>query len=172
MGTWKQRTWTIVLTLALAAIVPSTAHAQYCSTCWAKSGPDFDDWITNVTFNTLNNDSGAEGHPCQYVDYTNTRELITTVNRGVRYRASVSVNPCNGSGNCFDQYVFIWIDWNQDADFDDTGEVYNLGIVNELTPNLTVDVVCAITVPPCASLGPTRMRVSERLEHRAHSLRH
>jgi hypothetical protein len=47
----------------------------------------------------------------------------------------------------------VWIDWNQDEDFDDAGE--NVGCAYS-TPEVTT---FAITVPEDALEGPTRMRI-------------
>ena len=117
----------------------------YCDTCWTN---DTDDAITNVTFNTINNDTGFEGDPCSYGDYT---AQSTTVTQGDSYTLSVTFSSLG-----FTEHVWAWIDWNQDFDFDDAGESYDLGDGADTTLSIN------ITVPRGATLGDTRMRVSER----------
>lgn len=55
------------------------------------------------------------------------------------------------------EHVWVWIDWNQDCDFDDTGEAFDLGaIINDGT------ISTSIEVPSNALLGVTTMRVIEQ----------
>jgi|GEM_PF-1599261 len=117
----------------------------YCDTCWTN---DADDWISNVTFNTINNSTSNEGDPCSYGDYT---AQSTSVGQGDTHQLSVTFVS---SG--YTEQVWAWIDWNQDFDFDDAGEAYDLGSGADTT--VTTD----ITVPGGATLGDTRMRVTER----------
>ena len=56
----------------------------------------------------------------------------------------------------FTEHVWAWIDWNQDFDFDDAGEAYDLGAGADTT------LSAAILIPTGAALGDTRMRVTER----------
>jgi len=55
------------------------------------------------------------------------------------------------------EHVWAWIDWNQDCDFDDPGEAFDLGdISNDGT------IATNISVPSEALLGETTMRVIEQ----------
>jgi hypothetical protein len=117
----------------------------YCDTCWTD---DTDDWISNVTFGTINNTTGAEGAPCSYGDYTS---LSTAVVQGSVHNLSVTF-----ASDIYTECVRAWVDWNQDCVFDDVTEAYDLGC--GATTTLTVD----ITVPVGAELGDTVMRVTER----------
>jgi hypothetical protein len=117
----------------------------YCATCWHNLT---DDCISNVTFNTIDHDSVAEGAPCSYGDYT---ALSTEVARGSTH--SLTVTFQSGSDT---EYVRAWFDWNGDLDFEDAGEAYNVGY------GISWTVSTDVTVPVDAVLGPTRMRVTER----------
>ena len=117
----------------------------YCDACFTN---DTDDWITNVTFNTIDNTTGNEGDPCSYGDYT---AQSTDIAQGLTYTLSVTF-----SSGTYTECVRAWIDWNQDLDWDDAGEQYDLG--SGASTTVTVD----ITVPGTATLGSTRMRVIER----------
>ena len=124
----------------------TTAGCTYCNSSYSNTT---DDWISNVTLNTIDNDSGSAG----YEDFTS---LSTDLETGQTYTASVDVTV---NGN-WTQQVWLWIDWNQDCDFDDTGEGYDLGNTNGSTGTHTLTL--NITVPGTATLGGTRMRVMEK----------
>ena len=120
--------------------------------CPSSSSPldMFNDGISEVIFNTINNPSPTGN----YTDFTG---ISTTVEQGSTHDLSVRIN--NPGNNNFRQRA--WIDWNQDYDFDDAGEEYDLGSVltggnNQLTSNSPV----SITVPLTAQLGDTRMRIT------------
>ncbi|MCD4819883.1 MAG: choice-of-anchor D domain-containing protein [Candidatus Cloacimonetes bacterium] len=117
----------------------------YCTSTFSNTD---DDYITNVTFNTINNSTGQEGAD-SYGDYTS---ISTDVIIGETYNLSVSFF----SEGTWTEYVKAWIDWNQDEVFDETGESYELGSGVDATLNMN------ITVPVDAVIGSTRMRVSER----------
>ena len=118
--------------------------SPYCDICWTNTT---DDWITNVTFNTINNDSG-QGGACSYEDYT---ALVTQVAPGGTYTLSVTFY----SGGSYTECVTAWFDWNADGQWDAT-ERYDLGCGIDAT--LTAD----ITVPGDAATGLSRFRVTEK----------
>ena len=120
----------------------SVNNCTYC----ASEGSTFDEeWISNVTFNTINNTTAS---PAGYNDYT---AISTNVIAGSAYTASVT---CSSTGAWTENY-FMFIDWNQDCDFDDANEAYDLGETSG-PGTLTLN----ITVPGTATVGATRMRVS------------
>lgn len=118
---------------------------NYCATSYSNTS---DDYISNVTFNTINNNSGSTS----YSDFTSINTNVTT---GNTYPVSVNVTV-NGS---WVQHCWVWIDWNRDCDFDDTGEGFDLGQTPGTSGTHTLSA--NITIPAGASLGSTRMRVSE-----------
>ncbi len=124
--------------------VTDAAQVEYCDICYSN---DTDDWITNVTFNTINNTTGNEGDPCSYGDYTS---MSTDVQQNGTYTLSVSFES-----GIYTECVGAWFDWNQNFVFEES-EGYDLGcgISETLTAN--------IAIPFDALLGPTRMRVAER----------
>lgn len=115
----------------------------YCSATGTNLS---DDWISFVGFNTIANGSGSTG-------YSNFTNLSTTIQRGSTYTLSVTVSKNSG----WNQYVRAYFDWNRDGDFNDAGEVYNLGNSSANPQNTSL----SITVPAGASLGTTRMRIYE-----------
>lgn len=108
--------------------------------------------ITNVTLNTINNNSGTAS-----LTYTNYNNLFTNIVKNQSYNLSVSVNT-NGNNTI---YTKAWIDWNKDGTFDET-EKYNLGSNTNVSNALTSNSPLSITVPSTATNGTIRMRVITR----------
>ena len=106
------------------------------------------DWITNVTFNTINNNTVWEGPPHYYGDYT---DIATCVVVDQIYTLSVTFF-CRGN---FTEHVRAWIDWNQNEEFE-ASESYYLG------SGINVTLSGDIAVPTDALTGETRMRVIEQ----------
>ncbi len=104
------------------------------------------EWISNVSFNSLINDSGNDNG---YGDYSG---LFTEVATYSSY--PISISP-TFAGPSYDEYIKVWIDYNQDGDFEEEDElVFNpLGTTSETISG-------EITIPPDAVPGLTRMRVS------------
>jgi PKD repeat protein len=116
-----------------------------CSPCASTSNDASMEWISNVTFNTINNTSaGGTG----YQDFT---AISTNVTPGSTYSLSIT---CGQTGT-WTEHAWAFIDWNKDCDFTDTGESYDLGQVS--APGT---MTLSVTVPAAALSGPTRMRAS------------
>lgn len=120
-----------------------------CSYCTSSYSNLTDDYISNVTLNTINNNSGSTS----YSDFTSQ---TTTLMPGSSYTISASITV-NGA---WVQHCIAWIDWNHNCSFTDPGEEVDLG----QTPGTSgVSILSAtINVPVTASAGSTRMRISER----------
>lgn len=111
----------------------------YCDA--SSTGTNYEN-ITNVTFGTINNNSGSDG----YADYTS---IVTDVNMADTYTFSVSYDQ-----NYSSDEVIVWIDWNQNHIFEDT-EKYDVASGSGGNSPYTLD----ITIPTDAIAGSTRMRV-------------
>ncbi|MDB5256843.1 MAG: hypothetical protein JWM14_1538 [Chitinophagaceae bacterium] len=101
--------------------------------------------ISGVQFSDINNNTALTS---SYIDYTCTKTAI--VYEGSTYPLTVKGGSLNGGDN-----VIVWIDYNNDGDFNDAGErVYN-GPVGAYVHNANV------TIPTGAVLNtPIRMRVA------------
>jgi PKD repeat protein len=119
----------------------------YCESTFANTTRD---WITNVTFNTINNSSG-QGGISSYQDFTN---ISTIVEPGISYDLSVSIYVSQSGRR---QECWAFIDWNNDCDFDDPGEEYDLGSTTG-----TGTCSLSITVPVDAYPGQKTMRIVEQ----------
>jgi hypothetical protein len=123
------------LTNTLRSIAPC-----YC-TPTASSGVD-GAGITNVSYSSVNNSSS---NTLVYNDYT---AQIGNVYQG----ASMPISVTTSTGN-INYNIKIWVDWNNDGDFTDSGEAMLAGTVYSGTVSGTM------TVPLTASVGNHRMRV-------------
>jgi len=99
--------------------------------------------ISNVTFANITNNSTATAG---YEDFTT---VTGNVNAGQAYTFTATF-----SGTSYDaDQVLVWIDYNQDGDFDDNGEQV-LVTAKKKSP-----WTGSITIPANAPAGKTRMRV-------------
>jgi PKD repeat protein len=123
----------------------NVTNCTYCNTSYSNTS---DDYISNVTFNTINNSSGSTN----YSDFTS---ISTDVTPGNTHNLSVEITV---NGNWV-QHCKVWFDWNQDCDFTDPGEEFDLGQTPGTTGTHTLST--NVTIPVSAQSGTTRMRVSE-----------
>ncbi len=123
----------------------TTSNPDYCSSTYTEAGSEY---ILNVTFGDINNDSGDENAD-GYEDYTG---ISTDLDAGSTYTLSVTINT---EGDYLD-HCFAFIDWNKDYVFDTATERIDLGNIS----NVTAGVLSAdVTVPETAASGNTTMRV-------------
>ena len=98
--------------------------------------------ITNVSYSTVINTSSDSG---VYNDYTSQ---IGNISQGTTMSISVKTSTGKKTYN-----IKIWVDWNSDGDFIDSGEEMFSGSVYSTTINGTINV------PATATVGSHRMRV-------------
>ena len=137
-------------------VTPLTGNATtpltYCTVAAQNVG--FNDGITRVQFNTINNITSANAGN-EYNDYT---AISTTVTQGQFHNLSVYVN----TDGAFTQYQRAWFDWNRDGDFDDAGEAYNLGSATNVANGISSLCPLSVLIPVTSVTGAIRMRVSSR----------
>ena len=124
-----------------------TPAASYCAAASGSSGGS-NEYISNVTLNTLNNSSGSS----TYHDYTAL--AATSLQQGQSYTITIT----NGHGYSSD-LVKVYIDYNQNGSFEDAGELVYTSSTG------TGPYSHSIAIPAGSSsclVGNTRMRV--RLE--------
>ncbi len=131
------------LTVSLFLVMPTTAMAYP-----AIDGDNTYEWITNVTFNTINNSSVADIGG--YGDYT---AVTTTVTPGTPHTLTVTIKPDTGDK------ISAFFDWNQDGIVDLTEEVkVTPEIIQSPDPN-SYSANIVVNIPATAKLGDTRMRI-------------
>lgn len=123
-----------------------TTLASSITYCNSQGNNTADEWIQSVQLGSINNISGNNGG---YANYTN---LSTNLVKGTSN--TVTITPA-WSGTKYREAYRIWIDYNQNGDFNDSGEqVYNRSRTN------ATSVSGSFIVPTAALNGATRMRVS------------
>lgn len=115
------------------------------SYCASQGNSVNDEYISRVQLNTINNASGAQ----LYSDFTS---ISTSLSEGSTY--TVTVTP-TWTGTIYNEGYAVWIDYNGDSDFGDTGELVWSKAASKNTPNSGT-----FTVPSGTVGGETRMRVS------------
>ncbi|MFT5261952.1 MAG: serine protease [Polaribacter sp.] len=116
---------------------------SYCPS--AAETSEFE-WISNVSFNSLNNDSGNDNG---YGDYSG---LFTEVATYSSY--PISISP-TFAGPSYNEYIKVWIDYNQDGDFEEENE-----LVFDPLSTTSATITAEVIIPSDALPGLTRMRVS------------
>lgn len=119
------------------------APPVYCTP--VQTGTPDPNGITNVTMGSINNTTGLE--PGGYGNYSG---LTTNVAQG----ATVPVAITYGTGFTYD--TNIWVDWNNDGDFADAGELVYTGVSTNAVPTT---LNASFTVPIAQPLGPRRLRI-------------
>ena len=126
----------------------SCIDQTYCS---IESDNSNFEWIDAIMVNTLTNTSGGSGND-GYSDFTGG--MSTDVETFNAY--DITLTP-GFDGQDYGEYWAIYIDYNQDGEFDQTTELaFDAGAT---TPEI---VTGTITIPSDAVLGLTRMRIIMR----------
>jgi chitodextrinase len=126
--------------------VSVTTLANTVTYCTSRGNSTADEYINRIQLGTINNLSGNNG------GYGNFTNLSTNLVRGTSN--TITITPA-WTGTVYNEGYRVWIDWNQDGDFLDSGEQ----VVN-VTKTKTTPIARSFTVPTTARLGQTRMRVS------------
>jgi len=130
--------------------VGASALSTYCS-----SSPQYNSYST-IDLVNLNGDSysinnNTPGVCGTYNDYTN---LSADVTPGNSYSLDLNLGTCHQVEALID-IANVFIDWNIDGDFDDTGE-----LVGQISPTQSPSVnLINFTVPNNAIPGQSRMRI-------------
>ncbi len=134
------------ITATPVSVAQNTRFFCYCAATYA-SGPASNDEITRVRLNTLDNTSGASTSP--FYTFFNT-VTIPTITQNTTETISITF------GSHTAQFTGVWIDYNQDGDFNDGGEFIAF---NTVTAGSSGTAALTFTVPAGALLGQTMMRV-------------
>ena len=125
------------------SIIISIGGPTYCS---SQGNNPTEEYIYRVQLNTIDN---ASGTPSGYTDYT---AISTDLQQGEQY--VITITP-RWTGYVYHEAYAAWIDYNNDGDFEDTGE-----LVFMKYPTASNIVNGKFTIPYYAHLGSTRIRVS------------
>ena len=124
-------------------ITVSTPSISYCA---SQGNSINDEYIQRVQLNTIDNASGAASG---YTDFT---AISTDLTKETAY--TITVTP-KWTGTVYSEGYAVWIDYNHDGDFTDSGELVWSKAASKDTP-----VSGTFTIPTSATETATRMRVS------------
>ena len=116
--------------------------ANYCASASTNVN---DEYISRVQLNTIDNVSTGQF----YSDFT---AVSTDLTKSTQY--TITVTP-TWAGTVYSEGYAVWIDYNNNGDFTDAGELVFSQAATQTTP-----VSGSFTVPATATDGATRMRVS------------
>jgi len=138
------------------AFLLQAAHAQFPAPYCPEAFSNGREPITSVQFAGINNSSPATtSGAVSHEDFTGINGTVTT---GDTFTITLKGNTAGS----FTNRLFVFIDWNQDNDFLDEHEVYNIGTITGSTGTDAISVTGNIAVPATALTGTTRMRVWKR----------
>ncbi len=122
------------------------SYATYVNGCYCSSNPSSNDnsGITNVTLGTTN-------FPTSDVTYFDHSATSVNLTQGL----SSNVQITFATGYTYD--TNIWIDFNNDYDFNDVGELVRTGIASTSANPTTLNA--SFTMPVSAPLGSHKMRI-------------
>lgn len=142
---WQVRATNSAGSSSYSSYISFTTTTVVATYCTSKGNTYSDEWISSVVVGSFSNSSAAAG----YTDFTSK-----TITMEVGKAYSVTLTPGFG-GSSYSEGWRVWVDLNNDKDFDDAGELV-------LAPSATskTAVTGTITIPAGTSVGATRMRVS------------
>ncbi len=114
--------------------------------CDSNGNSVADEYISNVQIGSINNTSGAASSG--YADYSS---VSTNLTKGAS--ATITITP-TWTSTLYNEGYGVFIDYNKDGDFSDSGETVWTKTASQTTP-----VSGSFTVPTSAITGATRMRV-------------
>ncbi len=123
-----------------------TIIASQSNYCNSGSNDASEEFIKRVQLGTIDHVSGTSSG---YEDFTS---ISTDIRIGELH--NITITP-EWSGSPFNEGYSVWIDFNQDGDFEDQGEQ-----VLSKPPSQSNPISETFTIPNTAILGQTRMRVS------------
>lgn len=128
-------------------------NSYYCQATYNNLSCTSDDYIDDVIFEGISNTGTGCALDDNYSDYTSQ---IADVDLNMTYTMTVRASTE------WDQYMVAFVDFNRDGDLLDSGEFFDIGLVNAGDTE-TVDIV----VPAGATAGNTRMRVMSQYGNNA-----
>ncbi len=131
---------------AYSASVNFTTPEVQLNYCASNGNDVSDEYISNVQIGSINNSSGAASSG--YADYSS---ISTNLTKGAS--STITITP-TWTGTIYDEGYAVFIDYNKDGDFSDSGET-----VWSKTASKDTSVSGSFTVPTSAITGTTRIRV-------------
>lgn len=132
-------------TSSYSGIASFTTTGGSITYCASKGNSTTYEWIKQITFGSINNNSGNNG------GYGNYTGFSTSVTAGNTYR--ITMVP-GFSGSSYREYWTVYIDYNQNGTLNNSGETVVTGYTTG-----TGGGYADIRIPTTAKNGATRMRI-------------
>lgn len=107
--------------------------------------------ITRVVFADIDNESSVNSSEA-LEDFT---DIVGNITQGESYQMAVE----GTTDGPWDDFVTVWIDWNQNGSYNDEGEMYQIGMISNSSGTDGQQAIGTIEVPEGAAIGMTTMRV-------------
>ncbi|QNM85197.1 S8 family serine peptidase [Polaribacter pectinis] len=133
-------------TSSYSSSVSFTTTEVQLNYCASSGNSVADEYISKVVLGSINNTTGASSSG--YADYTSQSTSLT---KGAS--STITITP-TWTGTLYNEGYAVFIDYNKDGDFADSGETVWTKTASKTTP-----VSGSFTVPTSAITGTTRMRV-------------
>ncbi len=130
----------------LIEVAKSKGSVTVPSYCSSNGNSVSDEYIQNVSIGNINNNSTAQNG---YQDFTSQN---TELKQNTSH--TITITP-KWTGRSYKEGYAVWVDLNQDSDFEDAGELVWSKAASTESP-----VSGSFSIPSTAKLGKTRMRVS------------
>lgn len=144
---------TLLFTLFIFTSIVNYQLVEAQSYCSSEGTTTYDTGVSHVILGDIDNQD-IDNTDNAYEDYTAT---TTSLVLGSDYSLTVKGNTDGGS---YTVHGFVWIDWNDDGDFDDTDEEIDMGSVTGVSDGHLSNSPYTLTVPSGATGTNVRMRVS------------
>lgn len=121
---------------------------EYCA---SNGQQPWERWIEQVQLQNIDNQSSKQASPpVGYGDFTTQ---VANLKRTQSYEIELTPGYSWRADPSHDGHWRVWIDWNQDGDFNDPGEAI-------VQVNSNRKVTATIAVPSSAKVGDTRLRIA------------
>lgn len=120
---------------AYSLIVTGSGGKAYCTSAATSTA---DSKINQVQFSNINYTAAAG---C--TSYTDNTNLTATLEQGIAYPLTVALGTCGGN---FNKIAKVFIDYNGDGDFDDTGELAASSTLINGNASFTANILVPVTV--------------------------
>ncbi|MFI1771235.1 GEVED domain-containing protein [Thalassobellus citreus] len=135
-----------ILTVLFISFSINFACAQHCISSF---GDPTQFHINRVQLNTINNSS-------TYISTSNSYSDFTAISTDLQIGQTYNLTIHNEITNSWDEAGYgVWIDYNNDGDFDDSNETIWTSNTSNISPQNT-----SFTVPLTATLGNLRLRIN------------
>jgi len=140
-------------------VVSCTPVLTYCTSLSPGATSNADSEIENVTLIGVNNSISNNTTDVCTQGVNDFTGMFADLQVGSTNTLTVEFGDCN-DGTQYNGAGGVWIDWNNDGDFDDTGE--NIGLFAVAVSSGNVIQNFTINVPVAQPLGFFRMRIVQK----------